>query len=212
MLGEGYGLTEATCTASSTPALSIRKPGSIGVPVTSTEFRVVDLETGENDVLIGERGELIVRGPQVMKGYWNRPDETARAIRDGWLYTGDIARMDEDGYFYIVQRKKDMINVSGFKVFPKEVEEVLFAHPAVREAAAIGVPDSYRGEVVKAFVVPKSEARITAEELIDYCRQRLARYKVPAKIEFTSSLPKSAVGKVLRRELRAREEERSVRS
>jgi long-chain acyl-CoA synthetase len=204
ILREGYGLTEATCSCTSSPMLGPRKPGSIGVPSPGTEFRLVDLETGENDVPAGEEGEVCVRGPQVMKGYWNQPEETARAIRDGWLYTGDIARMDEDGYFYIVQRKKDMINVGGFKVFPNEVEEVLFTHPAVVEAAAIGIPHSYRGEVVKAFVVLKPGANASAEALIEHCRDKLAKFKLPAEVEFVESLPKSAVGKVLRRELRTR--------
>jgi long-chain acyl-CoA synthetase len=140
-----------------------------------------------------------------MKGYWNRPDETAIALRDGWLYTGDVARMDEDGYFYIVQRKKDMIIVSGYNVYPNEVEDVLFTHPAVLEAAVIGVPDQYRGESVKAFVVLKPDAQATADEILEYCRVNLAKYKVPSLIEFVPSLPKSAVGKVLRRELRDQE-------
>ncbi len=204
-LREGYGLTESTCTAASTPVLAPRKPGSVGLPVTGTEFRVVDLDSGEKESPTGEEGELCIRGPQVMKGYWNNLAETAHAIRDGWLYTGDIGRMDADGYFYIVQRKKDMINVGGMKVFPNEVEEVLFAHPAVMEAAAIGLPHEYRGEIVKAFVVAKAGAQVRAEELIEFCRASLAKFKVPAEIEFTASLPKSTVGKVLRRELRERE-------
>ena len=204
MLREGYGLTEATCSCTSTPMLGPRKPGSIGVPIPGTEFRLVDLDTGETDVPIGEEGELCVRGPQVMKGYWKQPEETARVLRGGWLYTADIARMDQDGFFYIVQRKKDMINVGGFKVFPNEVEEVLFAHPAVLEAAAVGIPHAYRGEVVKAFVVLKQGAKASAENLIEHCRDKLAKFKLPAEIEFADSLPKSAVGKVLRRELRER--------
>lgn len=204
ILREGYGLTEATCSCTSSPMLGPRKLGSIGVPSPGTELRLVDLETGETEVPAGAEGELCVRGPQVMKGYWNQPEETARAIRGDWLYTGDIARMDEDGYFFIVQRKKDMINVGGFKVFPNEVEEVLFTHPDVLEAAAIGIPHSYRGEVVKAFVVLKLGANTSPEALIEHCRDHLAKFKLPAEIEFVDSLPKSAVGKVLRRELRAR--------
>jgi long-chain acyl-CoA synthetase len=140
-----------------------------------------------------------------MKGYWNRPEETAIALRDGWLYTGDVARMDEDGFFYIVQRKKDMIIVSGFNVYPNEVEDVLFTHPAVLEAAVIGVPDQYRGEAVKAFITLRPGANATADEVIEFCRANLAKYKVPSLIEFMPSLPKSAVGKVLRRELREME-------
>jgi long-chain acyl-CoA synthetase len=178
------------------------------LPVTGTECKIVDLQTGEREMPVGEEGELCLRGPQVMRGYWNKPGETAETIRDGWLHTGDVARMDEDGYFYIVQRKKDMIIVSGFNVYPNEVEEVLFTHPAVKEAAVIGVPDDYRGEAVKAFIVLKPEAGAAAEEIIEFCRERLARYKVPASIVFAESLPKSAVGKVLRRELREEEEAR----
>jgi long-chain acyl-CoA synthetase len=208
MLYEGYGMTETSALGTTTPTLAKRKPGSIGLPVTGTECKIVDLETSELEVPTGAEGELCVRGPQVMKGYWNRPEETAATLRDGWLHTGDVARMDEDGYFYIVQRKKDMIIVSGFNVYPNEVEEVLFMHPAVQEAAIIGVPCAYRGEMVKAFIVLKPDARAAAEELVEYCRTRLARYKVPALIEFTMSLPKSAVGKVLRRELREAEDAR----
>ncbi|MFN7936251.1 MAG: long-chain fatty acid--CoA ligase [Bryobacteraceae bacterium] len=204
MLREGYGMTELSCSAITTPLLGIRKPGSIGIPMPSTWVRVVDLETGTQDLPIGEEGELIVRGPQMMKGYWNKPEETANTIRDGWLHTGDIARMDEDGYFYIVQRKKDMINVGGFKVFPTEVDEVLYTHPGIAEAAAIGIPHAYRGEVVKAFVVLRDGSSATAEEIIGYCRGRLAKFKVPVEVEFLDELPKSAVGKILRRSLRDR--------
>jgi long-chain acyl-CoA synthetase len=205
MLYEGYGLTEASPTTHSTPTLAKRKIGSIGLPFPSTECKIVDLETGERIVPLGEAGELCVRGPQVMKGYWNRPEETAIALRDGWLYTGDVARMDEDGFFYIVQRKKDMIIVSGFNVYPNEVEDVLFTHPAILEAAVIGVPDEYRGEVVKAFVVLRPGTTATADDVLEFCRANLAKYKVPSMIEFSPSLPKSAVGKVLRRELREME-------
>jgi long-chain acyl-CoA synthetase len=205
MLYEGYGLTEASPTTHSTPTLAKRKIGSIGLPFPSTECKIVDLETGDRIVPLGEDGELCVRGPQVMKGYWNRPEETAIALRDGWLYTGDVARMDEDGFFYIVQRKKDMIIVSGFNVYPNEVEDVLFTHPAIQEAAVIGVPDQYRGEAVKAFIVIRPGATATADEVMEFCRANLAKYKVPSVIEFLPSLPKSAVGKVLRRELREME-------
>ncbi len=204
-LGEGYGLTEASPTTHSTPTLAKRKIGSIGLPFPSTECKIVDLETGERILPLGETGELCIRGPQVMKGYWNRPDETAIALRDGWLYTGDVARMDEDGFFYIVQRKKDMIIVSGFNVYPNEVEDVLFTHPAVLEAAVIGVPDEYRGEKVKAFIVLKPGATATSDDVLELCRANLAKYKIPMLIEFLPALPKSAVGKVLRRELREME-------
>ncbi len=205
MLYEGYGLTETSPTTHSTPTLARRKPGSIGLTYPSTEAKIVDLETGLEEVPLGAEGELCIRGPQVMKGYWNRPDETSIALRDGWLYTGDVARMDEDGYFYIVQRKKDMIIVSGFNVYPNEVEDVLFTHPAVLEAVVIGVPDKYRGESVKAFVVVKPGASATVDELTEFCKTNLAKYKVPSVIEIVTGLPKSAVGKVLRRELREME-------
>jgi len=205
MLYEGYGLTEASPVTHSTPTLAKRKPGSIGLPIPGTDCKIVDLETGTTEVPPGEDGELCIRGPQIMKGYWNKSSETDIALRDGWLYTGDVSRMDDDGYFYIVQRKKDMIIVSGFNVYPNEVEEVLFTHDAIVEAAVIGLPDSYRGESVKAFVVFKSGEQPTIESIIDFCRERLARYKVPSQIEVVTSLPKSAVGKVLRRELREME-------
>ena len=208
MLREGFGMTETACTASTTPLLAKRKIGSIGIPVTSTDFKIVDLEDGATEVGIGEEGELCVRGPLIMKGYWNQPKETAHALRDGWMYTGDVARMDEDGFFYIVQRKKDMIIVSGFKVFPSEVEEVLFTHPAILEACAIGVPHEYRGEAVKAFVVLKPAAVATAEEMQEFLKERLAKFKLPSYMEFLPALPKSAVGKVLRRELRESELEK----
>lgn len=203
-LFEGWGMTETSALGTSTAMLARRKPGSIGFPVPNTELKIVDLETGTQEVVLGEAGELCIRGPQIMKGYWNKPEETAQVLRDGWLYTGDVARMDEDGYFYIVQRKKDMILVSGFNVYPNEIEDVLFTHPAVKECAVIGVPDQYRGEAVKAFVVLKEGTTASAEELQAFCRERLAKYKLPSLIEFIDALPKSAVGKVLRRELRER--------
>jgi len=206
-LNEGYGLSEASPVTHSTPSLGRRKPGSIGLPLSDTDIKIVDLETGLTAVALGDEGELCIAGPQVMKGYWNRPDETAIALRTDaagkcWLYTGDVARMDEDGYTYIVQRKKDMIIVSGFNVYPSEVESVLFTHPAVMEAAVIGKPDSYRGERVKAFVVLKAGASVTTEDLIAHCETGLAEFKVPREIVFRESLPKTAVGKVLHRVLR----------
>ncbi len=206
-LNEGYGLSEASPVTHTTPALARRKPGSIGLPLSDTDIKIVDLETGEREVPIGVEGELCIAGPQVMKGYWNRPEETAIALRKDdagrtWLYTGDVARMDEDGYQYIVQRKKDMIIVSGFNVYPSEVKGVLYTHPAVMEAAVIGVPDSYRGEVVKACVVLKQGATATPEELTEHCKGGLAEFKVPSKVEIRESLPKTAVGKILHRVLR----------
>lgn len=209
MLYEGYGLTEASPVTHSTPTLAKRKPGSIGLPIIGTECKIVDLEAGRTEVAVGEEGELCIRGAQVMKGYWNKPAETANALRDGWLYTGDVARMDEDGYFYIVQRKKDMIIVSGFNVYPNEVEDVIFTHPAVVEAAVIGVPDAYRGEAVKAFVVLKPGMSLTVDEIVEFCRERMAKYKVPSEVVFVAALPKSAVGKVLRRELRELEKDKN---
>jgi long-chain acyl-CoA synthetase len=209
-LNEGYGLSEASPVTHSTAMLARRKPGSIGLPLPDTDIKIVDLETGTREVAVGEEGELCIAGPQVMKGYWNREDETQIALRqdeDGrtWLYTGDVARMDEDGYSYIVQRKKDMIIVSGFNVYPSEVEGVLYMHPAVMEAGVIGIPDAYRGEAVKAFIVFKQGMSATAEELIEHCRGGLAEFKVPGRIEIREGLPKTAVGKILHRVLREEE-------
>lgn len=202
-LVEGYGLTETAPVTHCNPVYGERRAGSIGLPLPNVEAMLVNPETGM-PVRWGsdETGELLVRGPNVMQGYWNRPEETAKCIdEDGWLHTGDIARMDEDGYFYLVDRIKDLINASGYKVLPREVEEVLYSHPAVLEAAVAGVPDSYRGEMVKAFVVLKVNTTCTAEELAAFCRERLAPYKVPRLIEFRQELPKTQVGKVLRRVL-----------
>jgi len=201
-LFEGYGLSEASpVTHNNPPFLGEGREGSIGIPIPSTEARIVDADTGETEMPIGESGELIIKGPQIMKGYWGMPDETAQTLREGWLYTGDIAKMDESGYFYIVDRKKDMILASGYNVYPREIEEVLFEHPDVAEAVAIGVPDEYRGETVKAFVVRRSGASTTEEEILDFCKDRLAAYKTPKAVEFREELPKSAVGKLLRRVL-----------
>jgi long-chain acyl-CoA synthetase len=204
---EGYGLSEASPVTHFNPPFSGEaREGSIGVPVTSTDARIADLETGEMEMPVGEPGELVVKGPQVMKGYLNMPAETADTLRAGWLYTGDMARMDEDGYFYIVDRKKDMILASGYNVYPREIEEVLFEHPDVSEAVAVGVPDEYRGESVKAFVVRRPGSTVTETEILAFCLERLAPYKAPKSLEFRESLPKSTVGKLLRRVLA--EEER----
>lgn len=200
-LVEGYGLTEAAPVTHCNPVYGERRAGSIGLPLPDVEARVVDYETLE-DKPVGEPGELWVRGPQVMQGYWGRPDETAKTVMpDGWLRTGDIARMDADGYFYIVDRLKDIIIVGGFNVVPREVEEVLFEHPKVQEAVVAGLPDVRSGETVKAYVVLKPEVTATTEELTAFCRERLTPYKVPKQIEFRSELPKTMVGKVLRRVL-----------
>ncbi|MEH6943354.1 long-chain-fatty-acid--CoA ligase [Bacillus sp. JJ722] len=195
---EGYGLSEATAFTHRNPSSGVRKLKSIGIPAPSTDCRIVDSETGEVDVPIGQPGEIIVKGPQVMKGYWKNEAETIATIRDGWLYTGDLAVMDEDGYFYIVGRKKDMIIAGGFNIYPKEIEEVLFQHPTIKEVCVYGIPDAYRGETVKAAVVLKDKTSVTIEELKDWCKERLTRYKVPTHFEFRSELPKTAVGKVLR--------------
>jgi long-chain acyl-CoA synthetase len=201
-LFEGYGLSEASpVTHNNPPFLGEGREGSIGIPIPSTDARIVDVETGETEMPVGESGELIIKGPQVMKGYLNMPEETARTLKDGWLHTGDVAKMDADGYFFIVDRKKDMIIASGYNVYPREVEEVLFEHPDVAEAVAIGVPDDYRGETVKAFVVKRSGAATTEGEVLAFCKERLAPYKAPRTVEFRDGLPKSAVGKLLRRVL-----------
>jgi len=205
-LVEGYGLTEASPVTHCNPIQGDNREGSIGLPYPDTEAKLVDLATGAplpGDGAANTIGELCVRGPQVMKGYWQRPDETARTVdAEGWLYTGDVARMDPDGYFYIVDRKKDMVNVGGLKVLPRDVEEVLFLHPAVQEAAVIGVPHPTRGDdTLMAFIVLRAGAHATSDELKAYCKRELAPYKVPRVIEFRGDLPKSQVGKVLRRVL-----------
>ncbi|MDW0112578.1 fatty acid--CoA ligase family protein [Sporosarcina saromensis] len=199
-VSEGYGLSEASPVTCFNPLDRDRVPGSIGTNIVNVENKVVN-ELGE-EVTVGEVGELIVKGPNVMKGYYKMPEETAATIRDGWLYTGDLARQDEGGYFYIVDRKKDLIIVGGFNVYPREVEEVLFAHPAISEAAVIGVPDPDFGEEVQAFVVLKEDAQVTEEQLKQFCTQKLAKYKVPAVIEFLDELPKNTTGKILRRSLK----------
>ncbi len=199
---EGYGLSEASPTTHCNPPFADRKPGSIGIGLPSTEYKVVDIGSGTEELAPGGLGELVIRGPQVMKGYWNMPEETAVTLRDGWLHTGDIAKMDEEGYVYIVDRKKDLIIASGYNIYPRDIEEVLYEHPAVQEAVTIGVPDRYRGETVKAIIVLKPGQDASQDELKAYCRENLAAYKVPEIIEFRSELPKTSVGKILRRALR----------
>jgi long-chain acyl-CoA synthetase len=199
---EGYGLSEASPGTHSNPYSGMYKQGSVGIPLPDTDSKIVDMETGERELAVGEPGELIILGPQVMKGYWNQPKETAASLRDGWLYTGDIAKMDSDGYFYIIDRKKDMIIAGGFNIYPREVDEVLFQNPKIKEAVAVGIPDTYRGETVKAFVVLKDGETATEDEIIRFCRERLARYKAPTDVEFRSELPKTLVGKILRKALR----------
>lgn len=205
-LMDGYGLSEASPTVIFTPPFLPPKEGSIGIPVQSTIVRIVREENGEYvDAPVGEAGELIVKGPQVMKGYWNRPKDTEQTVKDGWLHTGDIAKMDEDGYFYILDRSKDMIIASGYNVYPREVEEVLYQLDGVEEAIVIGIPDEYRGETVKAFVKLKADSTLSIQEILAYAKENLAPYKAPKSAEILDELPKSAVGKLLRRELRDQE-------
>ncbi len=198
---QGYGLTECSPFASYNHEIAV-KPGSVGTPIENVEMRIVD-ELGQ-PVPDGELGEIVIKGPNVMKGYYGQPEATAEAIRDGWLRSGDIGYRDQDGYYYIVDRVKDMINVAGFKVFPREVEEVLFRHPAVKEAAVVGIPDPVRGEAVTAFVVLNPGRPVAATELQALCRQALAAYKVPERIEFIEALPKNPTGKILKKDLRRR--------
>ena len=207
-LVEGYGLTEAAPVTHCNPLFGEgeQKVGSIGVPFPDVEAKIVDLDAGEREMAIGEPGELILRGPQLMDGYYHQPEETAQALRGGWLYTGDIATVDADGYFAIVDRKKEMIIVSGFKVYPRDVEEVLVAHPAVTDAAVIGIPHPTKGEEVKAYVVLRPGGEATADEIIAHCRKTLADFKVPRQVEFRASLPHTVVGKTLRKELAAEEQ------
>jgi long-chain acyl-CoA synthetase len=202
ILVEGYGLTEASPVTHGNPLHGERRPGAIGLPVPDTDCKIVDLANPERALGSGERGELCIRGPQVMLGYWNRPEETALAIRNGWLHTGDVAVMDEDGYFRIVDRLKEMVNVSGFNVYPNEVEEALFRHPKVSKVAVIGVPDPKTGEAVKAFVVLKEGETATPEELVAWARDPangLTAYRAPKQVEIRDSLPETMIGKVLRR-------------
>jgi long-chain acyl-CoA synthetase len=202
-VSEGYGLTEAGPTTHCNPLQGEHPPGSMGLPFPDTEARVVDPDGGLEEMPEGETGELIVRGPQIMRGYWNKEDETRAVLRDGWLYTGDLVRRDDRGYFYFVDRKKDIIKSRGETVYPREVEEVLRQHPAVSEAAVVGVPHHDYGEVIKAYVVAKPGSSITEPALIAHCAGLLARYKIPSAVEFRQELPRTVIGKVLRRTMRA---------
>jgi long-chain acyl-CoA synthetase len=201
-ISEGYGLSEAGPTTHCNPIQGDHPCGSMGLPFPDTDARIVDVETGLRDIPIGEAGELIVRGPQVMQGYWKKEAETQAVLRNGWLYTGDIVRRDERGFFFFLDRKKDVIKPWGETVYPREVEDILFQHPAVREAVVVGAPDRHYGEAVKAFVVRKDDCAVSEKELIDHCRRSLARFKVPVAIEFRTELPRTIIGKVLRRALR----------
>ena len=204
-ISEGYGLTEASPVTHFNPLLGVRKSGSIGLPFPDTDAKIVDMVVGGDPLPPGKRGELVIRGPQVMKGYYNRPDATADVLRNGWLYTGDIATMDEEGYFYIVDRKKDLIISGGYNIYPREIDEVLHAHPQIEEAVSVGIPHKTRGEIVKAYVVVRKGEELSRNDVIAFCREKLANYKVPRQVEFRDSLPKTMVGKVLRRALRDEE-------
>ena len=188
------------------PVLGLKKPGSIGIPFPDNNVRLVDLDEGIHDVPPGKPGEIIMKGSLIMQGYWNNLEETNSQLKDGWLYTGDIAQTDEAGYIFIVDRKKDMIIAGGYNIYPREIDEVLYSHPKILDAVTIGVADEYRGETVKAFVVLKEGEQLTENEIIDFCKQKLAAYKMPRVIEFRDSLPKSSVGKILRKVLRQEEE------
>jgi len=206
---EGFGLTETSPVTHINPfAGGKRKVGSIGIPISDTECKIVDLNDGKTEIPVEEAGELLIKGPQIMQGYWNKPEETAETLTDGWLHTGDIAKMDEEGYFYIVDRKKDMIISSGYNVFPRDIDEVFFEHPDVMEACSIGIPHTTRGEAIKVFVVLKEGKTVTQEALIEYCKDKLATYKLPTEIEFRKELPKTNVGKILRKDLRTEEMEK----
>ena len=212
---EGYGLSEAPTATHCNPLLGVNKTGSIGMPMSDVDCKIISLDDGETEMPLGEIGELVVNAPQVMKGYHNMPTETANSLRklkDGkiWLFTGDIARMDEDGYFYIVDRKKELIKPGGFQVWPREVEEAIAANPKVLEAGVAGIPDPYRGETVKAWIVLKPGQEATADEIKAWCKERLAAYKVPTHYEFRTELPKTTVGKILRRELVRQHKETEV--
>jgi long-chain acyl-CoA synthetase len=200
-LVEGFGMSETPTATHCNPMYGKNPPGSIGLPFPDMDARIISLEDEVTVLPPGEVGELVVKGPIVMKGYHNMPTETANALRDGWLYTGDIARMDEEGFFYIVDRKKELIKPGGYQVWPRDVEEVIIQHPKVLEVGVAGVPDPYRGETVKAWVVPKPGEEITEQEIKEWCKERMAKFKVPTLVEFRTELPKTMVGKILRREL-----------
>ena len=206
---QGYGMTEASpLTHAQPPDPALISIASVGKPVHNTEQKIVDIETGEREMPVGEDGELIIRGPQVMQGYWKAPEETARTLRDGWLYTGDVGHVGEDGYTYIVDRKKEMIKYKGFGIAPAEIEALLMEHPAVMDSAVIGVKDNEAGEVPKGFVVLRSGHTATPEEIIGFANGKLAGYKRIHFVEFVEVIPKTASGKILRRELKEREKER----
>jgi long-chain acyl-CoA synthetase len=206
---EGYGLTEASPITHINPRETLsQRAGSIGIPLPGTDARIVDMDGGALPLPPGKVGELVIKGPQVMRGYWRREDETASALRNGWLYTGDLAVMDESGFFYIVDRKKDMVIVGGYNVYPREVDEALLEHPDVQEAVSVGIQDKLRGEVLKAYIVLKPGRKLSRAAIVSWCRKKLAPYKVPRLVEFREELPRTIVGKVLRRALKNEEETR----
>jgi len=206
---EGWGMSETTSLGIANPILGLKKVGSIGIPFPDTDVKLVDVEEGKQEVPKGEPGEIIIKSPLLMKEYWNNPEETAGQIKNGWLHTGDIAVQDEDDYFAIVDRKKDMIIAGGFNIYPREIDEVLFQHPKIADAVSVGIADEYRGETVKAYVVVKEGQSVSEAEIIDFCKEKLAAYKAPKLVEFRSELPKSAVGKILRKVLREEEAAKS---
>lgn len=205
---EIYGSTETATLIAANPFGGKTKPGTVGLPAPDTDVKIVDLETGEKECPVGQAGEILVKGPQVMMGYCKDEKETRTALEGGWYHTGDIGFFDEDGYLTLVDRKKDLIIASGYNISPVEIDNVLFDHPKILEACVIGVPDKYRGETVKAFIVVKPGEALTEEEVINHCKENLAAYKIPKLIEFVDELPKSAVGKILRRKLREMELEK----
>jgi len=202
---EGYGMSETSNIITANPLKTVRKPGGVGLPFPDNDVRIVDIDTGTIDMALGEPGELIARGPTVMKEYWNNPDETAKTIRDGWLFTGDIAYMDDDGHIFIVDRKKDMVLSSGFNVYPREIDELMYSHPKVLQACSFGIPDPKRGESLKLALVLKPGEEMTADEARAFCKENLSGYKVPAKVAFLDALPVTAVGKPDRKTLRQME-------
>jgi long-chain acyl-CoA synthetase len=202
---EGWGMSETTSLGISNPLLGFRKVGSIGIPWPDTDVRLVDVNEGKEDVPQGEPGEILIKSPLVMKEYWKNPEETAGQLENGWLHTGDIAVRDKDDYFFIVDRRKDMIIAGGYNIYPREIDEVLYQHPKIQDAVAVGIQDEYRGETVKAFIVPKDGETLTEAEVSEFCKEKLAAYKRPKIVEFRKELPKSAVGKILRKALRDEE-------
>jgi long-chain acyl-CoA synthetase len=197
---EAYGLTEVTTAATANPVFGVRKPGSVGLPLPGLEVKIFDEE--DREVPTGEVGEVVIQGPAVMKGYYNNPQATAETLKNGWLHTGDLGKRDEEGYVYILDRKKDMIICSGYNVYPREIEELLHTHPAVLEAAVIGIPDPKRGESPMAFIIPKPGKKVAEEELIQFCKDNLANYKVIKAVRFAEEFPRNPNRKVLKRELR----------